>query len=185
MGQRAILLNRFPHVHTVLVVLSAAGLVLDIPSFSQQILFAYPKASVYFVATNGKQLETEGLEETAGYERPEVPLEVDLVIDLTGPHQRQSWFFAKKLRQRAKFIVGRDAGFFRKKIYDRVFDEKSEPFELSSGSFDELSEQLIREREIQKKVLALAGVPWVPSGCATPDLAETIALELPPLRHAA
>jgi len=168
MGQKSILSNRFPEVHIVLVVLSAAGLVLDIPSLTQQIHFAYPKASVHFVTTNGKHLGSEGTD---------APLEADLVIDLTGPHQRQSWFFAKKLRQRAKFVVGRDAGLFRKKIYDRVFNEKSELIEPS--------DPLIREREVQKKVLALAGVPWVPSGCATPDLAETIALELPPLKHAA
>lgn len=156
--------NRLPGVRTVLVVLSSAGIVFDLEALRQKIIYSYPDASVYFLTTLGKAIG------------PEAPVQVDLLIDLTGPRQRQSILFAKKMRRIARVAVGRNVGLFRKKIYDRVFDEKDILTQLPKDVLE-------REQEVQKKVLALAGVPFLRTGCATPDLGDTIALDLPPMQH--
>lgn len=155
--------NRMAGIRTVLVVLSAKGMVFDTESLKQKIWSSYPDASVYFWTTRGSAL---------GAEAP--PL-VDLVIDFTGPKQKQSIFFAKKIRRKARIVVGRDVGFFRKKIYDLVFDERSDSPQATQ-------EPLRREQEIQKQVLALVGIPFVRSSSTPPDLSRTIALELPPMK---
>lgn len=164
MEQDPIRTYRLPGVRTVLVVLSSAGIVFDLESLRQKIIFSYPDASVYFLTTLGKSIG------------PESPDQVDLLIDLTGPRQRQSILFAKKMRRIARIAIGRNVGLFRKKIYDRVFDEKIILAQLPQDVLE-------REQEVQKKVLALAGVPFVRSGCATPDLSDTIALGLPPMQQ--
>jgi len=156
--------NRIPGVRTVLVVLSAAGMVFDMESLRQKIVLSYPEASVFFITTHGNSMG------------PESPDEVDLLIDFTGPGQRQSLFFAKMLRNFSRVAIGRNAGLFRKKIYDRVFDEKSPEVKSVIESFS-------REEFVQKNVLALAGVPFVRSSGATPDLAKSIALELPAMNR--
>jgi hypothetical protein len=82
--------------------------------------------------------------------------------------------YALKLRRMARLSVGRNAGFFRKRVYDRLFDEKPLAAELPVNTLD-------RERIVQKEVLALAGVAFIPAGHPTQDRGKVIALELPPL----
>lgn len=153
--------NRVPGVRTVLIVLSSAGMVFDVEALRQKVLLSYPDAAVFFVTTLGKPI---GLS---------APAHVDLLIDFTGPRQRQGLFYSKKLRRIARMAVGRNAGFFRRKIYDRVFDEKAKASELPS-------EVLTRERQVQKEVLALAGVAFVPAGDTPPDRGKITPTELPP-----
>ncbi len=156
--------SRVPNVGTVLVVLSAAGMVYDVESLQQKIHLFYPDAAVFFMTTLGKPI------------RSKIPARVDLVIDFTGPGQRQSFFFAKRLRRMGRVVVGRNAGLFRKRVYDRVFDEKALAVQVPS-------EKLARERRVQKEVLELAGIAFVQSGDTPPDRGKVIALELPPMQH--
>ena len=156
--------NRIPGVKIVLVVLSSRGMVFDIEALRQKILLAYPEAAVFFHTTQGKPIGSP------------CPQQVDLLIDLTGPGQRQGLFHAKKFRRMARVAVGRNAGLFRKRIYDRVFDEK--------GAHASLPEEMLaRERVVQKLVLSLAGVAFVQTGAALPDRGKSIALDLPPLNR--
>jgi DNA-binding phage protein len=154
--------NRIPGVKTVLVVLSAKGIVFDMEGLRQKISLAYPDSIVFYMTTQGKPMGAQA------------PSQVDLLIDFTGPKQRQSLFFSRRLRRMARVAVGRNAGLFRKKIYDRVLDEKTPTLNLPT-------EALSREAEVQKAVLALAGIPFVRSGYIPADLAKTIALDLPPM----
>ncbi len=154
--------QRFAGVRTVLIVLSSKAMIYDVEALRQKVLLAYPEAAVFFMSTSGQSMGVV------------CPRAVDLVIDLTGPGQRQGWFFARKLKGMAKHIVGRNAGLFRKKIYDRIFDEKADKVGLPDDFLE-------RERAVQKRVLSLAGVPVIPSGGTTADLAKKIALELPPM----
>lgn len=153
--------KRVDGVRTVLIVLSARGMVLDVESMRQKVSLVYPDAAVFIETTMGSAL---------GVPAPE---KVDLLIDLTGPGQRQGLFYARKLRRIARYAVGRNAGLFRKKIYDRLIDEKAR-----KGEFPE--DLLAREREVQKQVLALVGVAVFPMGDTPADRGKTIALELPP-----
>jgi hypothetical protein len=153
--------HRVPHVKSILVVLSAAGMVFDVEALKQKILLTYSDAAVFFQTTDGKAIGTSA------------PEKVDLLIDFTGPNQRQGLFYARRLRRAARFAIGRNAGIFRKKIYNRVFDEKK--------AADLPGEILSREREVQKQVLALAGVPFVQAGDTPPDRGKITPLELPPL----
>ncbi len=150
-------------VKTVLVVLSARGMVFDTDSLKQKILHAYPDCVVFFRNTLGKSI---------GFASPD---HVDLIIDFTGPGQRQSIFYARKLRKSARVIVGRHAGFFRKKIYDRVFDERASTNKIPT-------ELLAHERYVQKEVMKLAGIALSPSGDTPPDLGKIIPLDLPPMQ---
>lgn len=158
--QEGVLSNRIPGVKFVLVILSAKGMVYDLEALRQKIVLSYPDAAVFFQTTYGQPI---GLE---------TPPKVDLLIDFTGPGQRQKLFYAKKLRRMARYAVGRNAGFFRKSIYDRIFDEREKTAEIPT-------EMLQRERVVQKKVLNLAGVAFVQTGDTPPDRGKTIALELP------
>jgi hypothetical protein len=153
--------NRVPGVRTVLIVLSSAGMVFDVEALRQKVLLSYPDAAVFFLTTLGKPIGAAP------------PAHVDLLIDFTGPRQRQGLLLAKKLRRSARVTVGRNAGLFRKKIYDRVFDEKARASELPR-------EVLTRERQVQKEVLALAGVAFVPAGDTPPDRGKLTPMELPP-----
>lgn len=74
----------------------------------------------------------------------------------------------------ARVAIGRDAGFFRKRIYDRIFDEKAEAAKLSPDLME-------RERQVQRQVLGLAGVALVQAGDTPSDQSSTIALGLPPM----
>jgi hypothetical protein len=158
-----VLSNRVPGVRTVLVVLSAAGIVYDIESLRQKVHLSYPDAAVFFQTPGGK-----GVGAIA-------PKQVDLLVDFTGPGQREPFFFARRLRKNARVAVGRTSGFLRKRIYDKVYDEKAHSAELPR-------EMLARERVVQKEVLHLAGVAFSPSGDTGLDRGKTIALELPPMR---
>lgn len=154
--------NKLNGVRTVLVVLSSRGMVYDIESLKQKIILSYPEAAVFFKTTLGKLIG------------PESPEKVDLLIDFTGPGQRQGLFYARKLRKAARVAIGRNAGFFRKKLYDRVFDEKANASSLPT-------ELLKRERVVQREVLEMAGVAFVPMGDVPPDRGKITPLELPPL----
>jgi hypothetical protein len=162
--QEKIKSNRVPGVRTVLVVLSSRGMVYDTESLRQKVLLAYPEAAVFFRTTGGKSI---GLA---------APGRVDLLIDFTGPRQRQGLFYSRRLRSIARVAVGRNAGLFRKRLYDRVFDEKA-------PNADMPSELLERERWVQRQVLALAGIPLSQMGDTPPDRGQSIALELPALKR--
>ena len=161
--QEKVLASRVEAVRTVLVVLSAKGMVYDLSALRQKIVLAYPDATIFFQTTSGKAIGAL------------VPESVDLLVDFTGPGARQGMFYAKKLRRRARFAVGRNSGFFRKKIYDRIFDE----IEMESEIPQEL---LQKERFVQKKILNLAGVAFTYAGETPPDRGKTIALELPSMQ---
>jgi hypothetical protein len=153
--------NRVPGVRTVLIVLSSAGMVFDVESLRQKVLLSYPDAAVFFLTTQGKSIGTPP------------PAHIDLLVDFTGPGQRQGLLMARKLRRMSRVAAGRNAGFFRKKIYDRVYDEKAKASELDS-------EVLVRERQVQKEVLAMAGIAFVPAGDTAPDRGKLTPMESPP-----
>ncbi len=160
--------NRFAGVRTVLVVLSASGMAYDMDGFRGRIHSAYPEAAVFFMTTKGRALGASA----QGH--------VDLLIDLTGPRQRQGLFFARGLRSKARFTIGRNAGLFRKRIYDRIFDEKAPEHQARLAA----QSPLAREHSVQREVLALAGVASAPHSESAPDRGKSIALDLPPLaRH--
>lgn len=161
--QEQVLANRVPQVKFVLVVLSAKAMVFDIEALRQKILLSYPDVAVFFQTTMGKPIKASP------------PQNVDLLIDFTGPGQRQGMFYPRKLKRMARVSVGRNAGLFRKRIYDRIFDETKEP-----GVPTEL---LAKERFVQRKVLELAGVSFVPAGDTPPDRGKSIALELPSMQR--
>jgi hypothetical protein len=156
--------KRYVGVKTVLVVLSSHGMAFDTDGLRSLIQGAYPEAKVFFMTTKGKPFG------------PKLSGVVDLAIDFTGPGQRQGWFFARGIRRMARYVVGRHAGLFRKRIYDRVIDEKSSEF----SSLSKLS-TLAREKEVQTLVLNLAGVASIPHSESAPDRGREIALKLPPL----
>lgn len=162
--QEKIRAQRVPGVRTVLVVLSAKGMVYDMESLRQKILLAYPDAAVFFRTTSGKPIGVAA------------PNRLDLLIDLTAPRSRQGLFYPRKLRSMARFAVGRNAGLFRKGSYDRIFDEKDPGASVPS-------DQLARERYVQRQVLALAGVALAQMGDTPPDRGQSIALELPSLKR--
>ncbi len=158
--QEQVLSHRVSGVKFVLVVLSSRGMVYDIEALRQKIVLSYPDVVVFFQSTGGTPMG------------PSCPQKIDLLIDFTGPGQRQGLFHAKKLRRMAAFAVGRNVGLFRKSSYDRIFDE-------SLTGTDLPQELLQRERYVQKKVLNLAGVAFYQAGLTLPDLGKSIALELP------
>ncbi len=155
--------NHVAGVKTVLVVLSSRGMVFDTESLRQKIILSYPESVVFFQTGMGRPLGAA------------MPGKADLLIDLMGPGQRQGIFAARKFRKLARLCVGRNAGIFRKSIYDRLVDEKA-----PNARFP--MEMLDRERFIQKQVLALAGVSFAPMGDTGPDLGKSIALELPKMQ---
>lgn len=160
--QERIRANRVEGIRAVLVVISAKAMVYDVNALRQKILLTYPDAAVFFTTPLGIPVG------------PPVPGSVDLVIDFTGPGQRQRLFLARKLRKTGRVVVGRDAGMSRKRIYDRVFEERSRSASLPADLLD-------REAFVQKEVLALAGVPLWQSGDTPPDRGKITPLELPPL----
>jgi hypothetical protein len=161
--ERQVEKNQFKGIKTILVVLSAKAMVYDTESLRQKILQIYSDAAVFFLTTIGKPIGSIS------------PGKVDLLIDFTGPGQRQGWFYALALKRRARIAVGRKAGLFRKDVYDRVVDEKS-LINLSS-------ELLNRERMVQREVLKLAGIPMALTGEVPKDRGKEIALELPPMKR--
>ncbi len=154
--------TRVPGVRTVLIVMSSRGQAFDRDAVRHQVLMAYPEVAVFFKNTSGKAL---------GAEAPE---QIDLLIDFTGPGQRQGLFYAVKLRRRVRVAIGRNAGLFRKQLYDRVFDEKANIAKLPSDLLE-------RERFVQREVLRLAGIVSVQQGEILRDHSYSIALSLPPL----
>jgi hypothetical protein len=156
--------NRVEGVRSVLIVLSSKAMVMDLDGLRHKIVLAYPEAAVFFITTSGQAMGIPA------------PKHVDLLVDFTGPGARQGWFYARHLRSRARFAVGRNAGLFRKRIYDRIFDEKAPGFTPARDTHE-------RERIALKQVFHLAGVATMPTGEATQDLSKKIALDLPPLQQ--
>ena len=156
--------NRVENVKTVLVVLSGRAVAFDDASLRQKIQLTYPGAEVYFMTTEAYPMG----------EKVPSDAKVDLVIDFTGPGHRHKWLWARKLRARARVCVGRPAGLFREHIYDRLSTELKRK--------DLPKDVLERERQIQREVLALAGVPVSHKGNSVVDQGRTIASRLPPLR---
>jgi hypothetical protein len=162
--QERIRSNKVAGVRTVLVVLSARGMVFDSHALRQKILHTYKDAAVFFQTTDGQ---------AAGAAAPK---QVDLLIDFTGPGSRQGLFAARKYRAASRVAVGRNSGLFRKKIYDRVFDEKEKARSLAKDVLE-------RERQVQKEVLAMAGVPLSQTADAMADQSDSIALGLPSMKR--
>jgi hypothetical protein len=158
-GSEKIRQNRVPGVRTVLVVLSSTGMVYDAFSLKAEIGLAYPEAKIFVQTTDGQAMGEPA------------PSKVDLLVDFTGPRERQGFFRARKLRSMARFAVGRAGS--RKKSFNKVFDE-------SVGGLP--GEMLERERRVQREVLALAGVDFSPTAVPGPDRGKSIALELPPFQ---
>ncbi len=159
--------NQVDGVRKVLVILPTFGLAYDPESIRQKVILTYPKEQVFFRSTSGKPF---------GVPSPEEGDSIDLLIDFTGPGQRQKLFYARRLRRIARVAVGRNAGLFRCRIYDRIVDEKKMRSSLPADLLD-------RERMVQRQVLALAGVAMMPQGDLTQDRGKIIALDLPPLQH--
>jgi hypothetical protein len=164
MTEEQVKAHRIPGVRTVLIVLSSKGMVFDIEALRQKILLSYPDSTVFFLTTTGKPISSPP------------PRQVDLLIDFTGPGQRQGWFFARQLRRMARAAVGRNAGLFRKRIYDKIYNEKAPESTLSKDVLE-------RERQVQKRILNLSGVAFVQYGDTPPDRGKSIALELPPMQR--
>lgn len=153
----------FSNVKSVLVVLSSRALAFDQSGLRNLITHSYPGAAVFFVSTSGDSVGVEG------------PTRVDLILDFTEPGARQSPFFAYRMRARGKHVVGRNAGwFYRRKKYDRIFDE----LQVAERPKDYLES----ERFAQRKMLELAGIEVIRQGGVTPDLSHEIASKLPPLQ---
>lgn len=152
--------HEIENVRTVLVVLSGVSVAFDMGALRHKISRVYSNAAVFFESTIGKPL---------GLARP---ARLDLLIDFTAPGQREGFFRARQLRRLVRFAVGRDAGWFRKKSYDRVVDE---------SDLVRDKDLLHRERVAQRRVLEAVGVGILPQGDTTEDRAHDIALELPPL----
>jgi hypothetical protein len=163
--QEKVKANRVPGVRTVLVVLSSKGMVYDVHALRHEVRLAYPDAAVFFRTPLGKPIGAAS------------PAHVDLLIDLIGPGQKSPFFYARALRRSARVAIGRNSGWFgiRKRIYDRISDEKANASSLPS-------ESLARERWVQKQVLELAGVTLAATGETHPDRGKTIALGLPPMQ---
>jgi len=149
----------FQGIKNVLVVFSSRAQAFDETSLMSLIQHAYPGATVFFASTSGQSIG----------KKP--PARVDMVIDFTQPSARQSFIFPLRMRKRARFAIGRNAGFyFRAKLYDRYYDDhldSSKPIDYLEG-----------ERWAQRKVLELAGVPVIRQGGVTPDRSKDIAQEL-------
>lgn len=158
-----IVANRVPGVQSVLYVLSAKGMVYDVHSLKQKTQHSYPGAKVYFVTQLGLPVG-----EVA-------PKKLDLIVDFTGPRTRQGLFIARKWRRLGRVVLGRNSGFFRAGRYDKIFDEKS------SASVP--SEQMDRERFVQRMLLEMAGVAMIQAGDSSPDRGKLTPLTLPPLQR--
>ncbi len=138
---------RYDNVKTILVVLSSHGLVLDLEALRQAILFAYCDSVIFFQSTSGAAMGAKA------------PKQIDLVIDFVGRKQKQKHFFVRKLKKKARFIVGRNNGLYRKYFYSRIYSEKACDINKSESILD-------YELYVQKCVLALAGVALVPNAPA-------------------
>jgi hypothetical protein len=154
----------FPNIKSVLVVLSSKSMAFDMPGLRNFITHSYPGAAVFFISTSSQAVGVQA------------PSQVDLVIDFTPPNARQPMFFARKMKSRAKHVVGRNTGgIFGRKKYDALYDEASD----SNIPKDYLD----HERFVQRRVLALAGIEIVKQGGATQDLSKEIAQTLPPMQR--
>lgn len=163
-AQEKVKANRVPGVKTVLVVLSSKGVVYDSEALRQKIRQTYSDAKVYFLTTMGVAMGEKA------------PKNVDLLLDFTGPGERQSLFYAKKLRRMARVAVGRKAGLFRARIYDRVLDPSKDGAAFSKDILE-------RERHAQKLVLEQAGITLFQYGDTPADVGRSIALKLPALNQ--
>ena len=154
--------QRVPNVKLVLIILSSKAMVFDLEALRQKVVLSYPDAAVYFQTPSG---------DSVGNKAPE---KVDLLIDFTGPKERQKFRLANSLRRMSRVAVGRNSGWSRKRIYDRVFDETLPEANVPTDVME-------KERFVQKLILKLAGVAVVHTSDTPPDLGKIIPLELPNL----
>ena len=148
----------FQGIKNVLVVFSSKSQAFDEASLANFIGHAYPGSKIFFVSTSGQVIGKKA------------PFKVDLLIDFTQSGARQSIFFPFKMYKKARFTIGRKAGFyFRTKFYTRIYDEKSDA--------SQPKDYLDSESWAQKRVLELAGVPVIRQGGVRPDRSKDIALE--------
>jgi hypothetical protein len=155
--------EKVPQVKTVVVLLSTRSMAYDRSALTQKIQLTYPESKVFFMTTFGLAVG------------PTAPEQIDLLIDFTGPGQKHKRMLARSLRSRTRVAVGRDAGFFRLFIYDRVVSESKETLP------DDL---LARESIVQRMVLRLAGIPLSQKGELLVDLAKDIqAVNVAAKRH--
>jgi hypothetical protein len=75
--QERLRVHRIAGARTILMVLSSHGMAYDLDGLRSRIHGAYPEAAVFFMTTKGKPMGTA------------VQGHVDLVIDFTGPGQKQ------------------------------------------------------------------------------------------------
>lgn len=162
--QEKIKKNRIPGVKSVLFVLSYKGMAYDRDALKQKTHLSYPESTVFFAATSGKAVGP-------GY--PEV---VDLVIDFTPGGSWRNIFAPRKFKQMAKSIVGRAGGPFRARIYDRVFDEEKNADVVRLDG-------LHREKEVQKRVLEMAGIAMIPVGETPRTIEKELPLKLPSMKN--
>lgn len=154
-----ILANRVPGVQSVLFVLSSRGMVFDLSSLRHKTQAAYPGAKVYFATQSGHPIGEDA------------PSKVDLLVDFTGPRERQGVFIARRWRRQGRVVIGRHSGFFRTGLYDKIFEE------IKSGVVPH--EQMDRERFVQRTLLEMAGIAILPVGDAHQDRGKITPLTLP------
>lgn len=148
----------FQGIKNVLVVFSSKAQSFDAAALVNFVQHAYPRSKVFFESCSGQTIGEP------------CPRKVDLLIDFTQPGARQSFLLPLKLRKKARFAIGRNAGiYFRKKLYDRIYDEKQDS--------SKPSDYLEGESWAQKKVLELAGVPVIRHGGVTQDRSKEIGFE--------
>ncbi len=152
----------FEKVIFILVILSAKGMPYSIEFLMKIILCSYPNSVIFFQTTSGQMIKAK------------TPEKIDLVVDFTGPRQRQKKILPRQWKNMTRFIVGRNWGSFRKHYYDRVLNEASNHFYLPE-------KMLQYEKWVQRKVLGLAGIGWAQTSEIPKDQGKTIARTLPRL----
>ena|SRR6185503_3441957 len=133
-------MNPIFHVSLVRVVLPRRRVVYSLDILREKILSSYPDSVSFFQEATGRMIGDRG------------PRYVDLGIDLTGSDDPQSFLFLFRFRREARLIVGRNVGFWRKRFYDRVFDENQLHMPKDSPEW---------EVQAQMGVLRLAGIDEV------------------------
>jgi len=130
-------MNPILHISLVRVILPKKGIVYSLDVLREKILFSYPDSMSFFQEATGQVIGVRG------------PRYVDLGIDLTGWSDPQSFLSVFRFRKEARLIVGRNIGFWRKRFYDRVFDENQLYVPKDSPEW---------EIQAQMGVLRLAGI---------------------------
>lgn len=151
--------NRIPGVRTVLVVLSPTGMVYDTEALKHKLMESYPECAVFFEDSMGFSLGAAA------------PQQIDLLIDFTPPDYPGGILRTRRLRRIARVAIGRNAGLLRKRLFDRVLDEKAK-------NLGAPEDKMLRERFIQKRIMGMAGVVFSHSGETPIDHSKNLARTL-------